>query len=87
MIIVELLLRIIKFDYIDGQYWEQKNTFVGIKAKYLYITYICMYFFGRKMTSLVEYNNWYYMLKLSFENYEINFVYFLTLISWYNLMI
>lgn len=39
------------------------------------------------MTSLVEYNNWYYMLKLSFENYEINFVYFLTLISWYNLMI
>lgn len=42
MIIVELLLRIIKFDYIDGQYWEQKNTFVGIKAKYLYIMYICM---------------------------------------------
>lgn len=28
------------------------------------------------MTSLVEYNNWYYMLKLSFENYEINFVYY-----------
>lgn len=76
MIIVELFLRIIKFDYIDGQYWEQINTFVGIKAKYLYIMYICMYFFGRKMASLVEYNNWYYMLKLSFENYEINFVYY-----------
>lgn len=45
MIIVELFLRIIKFDYIDGQYWEQINTFVGIKAKYLYIMYICMYFF------------------------------------------
>lgn len=28
------------------------------------------------MTSLVEYNNWYYMLKLFFENYEINFVYY-----------
>lgn len=42
MIIVELFLRIIKFDYIDGQYWEQINTFVGIKAKYLYIMYICM---------------------------------------------
>lgn len=48
--------------------------------------FVCI-FFGRKMTSLVEYNNWYYMLKLFFENYEINFVYFLTLISWYNLMI
>lgn len=48
MIIVELFLRIIKFDYIDGQYWEQINTFVGIKAKYLYIMYICMYFLDGK---------------------------------------
>lgn len=65
---------------IDDQYWEHihVNAFVWIKAKYLYIMYICMYF----LLLLTEnnkscgYNNWYYMIKLSFENYEINFVYY-----------
>lgn len=36
----------IKLFKIDDQYWEHinVNAFVWIKAKYLYIMYICMYF-------------------------------------------